>query len=271
MSRLLFSLTLASYGIATLMYLVWLLRSSEGTGAIARRILIAGCILHQLAILHRYVAYGHFQITNMHDALSFCGLAIVSIYLVVENRYKVTALGSFVTPVAFLMMLGSSALAQDLAPLDPTLQNIWIYIHTMLAFGSYALFTVSGGVAVMYLLLSHLLKTKYLGQIVQKLPSLEKLDDIGQRCLNLGFPMLTITLIIGSLVATQRWGSYWSWEPKQVWSLVIWSVYALLLNGRLVLGWRGKRAALLSLIGILLLMFGFVGINLWFPGLHNFN
>lgn len=271
MSRILFYLTLASYGIATLMYLIWLLRTSEGTGSIARKVLIAGCIMHQLAILHRYVNYGHFQITNMHDALSFCGLAIVCIYLVFENRYKVTALGSFVTPVVFLMMLGSSALATDLGPLDPGLQNSWIYIHTMLAFGSYALFTISGGAAVIYLLLSHLLKTKHLGQIVEKLPSLEKLDDIGQRCLNTGFPMLTITLIIGSLVATQRWGSYWSWDPKQIWSLLIWSVYALLLNGRLILGWRGKRAALLSLIGIFLLMFGFIVINLWFPGLHSFN
>lgn len=271
MAQILFYITLALYGAATIMYLTWLLRTTEGTGSIARKTLFAGFVIHQLSIVHRYVASGHFQITNMHGALSFCGMAIVGIYLFVEHRYNIVSLGSFITPIAFLMMLGSSALVAELPPLDPGLQNSWVYVHTFLAFASYALFTISGGAAVMYLLLSHLLKAKHLGQIFLKLPSLEKLDEIGRRCLNFGFPMLTLAIVIGSLVATKKWGSFWSWEPKQIWSLIIWLVYAALLHGRLALGWRGKRAALLSLVGIMLLLFGFIGINAWFPGLHHFN
>lgn len=271
MANLLFYITLTLYGTATMMYLSWLLRTKASTASIARKILITGFVTHILSIMHRFVAVNHLQITNMHDALSFFGLALVGIYLAVDHRYKVASLGSFVTPVAFITMMGSSALPAELPPLDPLLHNIWIYAHTMLAFASYALFTISSSAAVIYLLLSHLLKKKYPGQIFLKLPSLEKLDDIGRRCLNFGFPLLTIAIIIGSLVATKRWGSYWIWDPKQVWSLITWLVYAALLHGRVALGWSGKRAALLSLFGITLLLFGFVGINLWFPGLHAFN
>lgn len=270
MAKILFDITLTLYGAATLMYLYWLLRTTSATGNIARKVLLSGFIVHILAILHRFSTANHLQITNMHDSLSFFGLALVSIYLVVEHRYKVTSLGSFVTPVAFLAMLGSSALATELHPLDPVLQNAWVYSHTMLAFSSYALFTISGGTAVMYLIQSHLLKTKYPGQLFQKLPSLEKLDDISHRCLNFGFTMLTVAIITGALVATSTWGSYWSWDPKQTWSLITWLAYAALLHGRLALGWRGKRAALLSLVGIILLLFSFIGVNLWFSGLHSF-
>jgi cytochrome c-type biogenesis protein CcsB len=270
MAKILFYITLVLYGFATLMYLFWLMRTTIVTGNIARNVLLSGFLVHVLALLHRFVSVNHLPIANMHDSLSFFGVALVGIYLAVEHRYKITSLGSFVTPVAFLTMLGSSTFANELKPLDPLMQNAWIYSHTILAFVSYALFTISGGTAAMYLIQSHLLKTKYQGHIFQKLPSLEKLDDISYRCLNIGFPMLTVAIITGAMVATKVWGSYWSWDPKQTCSLITWLVYAVLLHGRLAVGWRGKRAALFSLAGIILLLFSFVGVNLWFPGLHAF-
>lgn len=266
-----FYLTLFCYGAALLLYLVWLLHTTEAVGGLARKTLIGAFVMHQGLLVCRYIVYGHFRITSMHDALSVCSLVIIAAYLVFERRYQVTALGSLVTPLVFLMMLGSGVLVPELLPIDPNLQNLWVYSHTLLAFVSYGLFIISGGTAILYLLLSRLLKNKSPGQFSKKLPSLERLDGIGRRCLNIGFPFLTIALVTGSFMAAKQWGSLWSWEPKQVWSLIIWLIYGALLHGRLILGWQGRRAAFLSIIGMVLLMFGFVVINLWFPGLHTFN
>lgn len=271
MTQISFYLTLALYGAATMLYMACLLRSTPCMGAVARKVLIAGFFAHLLATLHRFIAAGHLPITNMHESLSFFGLALVGIYLAFELRYQVSTLGSFITPVVLLMMLGSSAFPDELKPLNPALQSAWIYSHTILAFVSYAMFTVSGGTAAMYLIQSHFLKKKHLGTLFQRLPSLDKLDEIGYRCLTFGFPMLTIAIITGAIWAAQAWGSYWSWDPKETWSLITWFIYAALLHGRLTTGWRGKRAAILSLAGFLIMLFTFIGVNLWIPGLHAYN
>ena len=90
------------------------------------------------------------------------------------------------------------------------------------------------------------------------------------RCLALGFPLLTLGIISGSVWAEYAWGSYWNWDPKQTWSLITWLVYAALLHGRLTLGWRGRRAAILSILGFSIMLFTFVGVNLILKGAHNF-
>jgi len=137
-----------------------------------------------------------------------------------------------------------------------------------MAFVSYATFTISFGAALMYLIQQHFLKKKKLGALFQRLPALETLDDINYRCLTIGFPLLTIAIITGAIWAEKAWGTYWSWDPKETWSLITWFIYAALLHGRMTIGWRGKRAALLSVAGFLIMLFTFIGVNLWLPGLH---
>ena len=271
MIQISFYLTLALYGVATLLYLGCLLPKAPCLAAIARKVLIAGFLAHCLSTIHRYIAAGHLPITNMHESLSFFALSIVAAYLYFEFRFRVTTLGSFVIPLALLVMIGSSRFSSGLYPLNPALQSVWIYSHTVLAFGAYAFFTIAGGVAGMYLIQSHFLKKKQLGALFQKLPSLDTLDEIGYRCLSFGFPMLTLGIITGAIWAAQAWGSYWSWDPKETWSLITWFVYAALLHGRLTTGWRGRRAAWLTVAGFLIMLFTFIGVNLWMPGLHSYN
>ncbi len=271
MIQISFYLTLALYGVATLLYLGCLLPKAPCLAAIARKVLIAGFLAHCLSTIHRYIAAGHLPITNMHESLSFFALSIVAAYLYFEFRFRVTTLGSFVIPLALLVMIGSSRFSSGLYPLNPALQSVWIYSHTVLAFGAYAFFTIAGGVAGMYLIQSHFLKKKQLGTLFQKLPSLDTLDEIGYRCLSFGFPMLTLGIITGAIWAAQAWGSYWSWDPKETWSLITWFVYAALLHGRLTTGWRGRRAAWLTVAGFLIMLFTFIGVNLWMPGLHSYN
>jgi cytochrome c-type biogenesis protein CcsB len=137
-----------------------------------------------------------------------------------------------------------------------------------MAFISYATFTISFGAALMYLIQQHFLKKKKLGSLFQRLPALETLDEINYRCLTIGFPLLTVAIITGAIWAESAWGTYWSWDPKETWSLITWFIYAALLHGRMTIGWRGKRAALLSIAGFLIMLFTFIGVNLWLPGLH---
>jgi len=271
MIKITFTLTLVLYSIAALLYLARLMRNDFPLSNTAHKVLVVGFAAHCLAIIHRFIALGYLPITNMHESLSFFGLSVVGIYLIFEHRFKVAALGSFVVPLALLSTIAAGMLPSELRPLNPALQSAWIYSHTLLAFASYAFFSISGCVAVIYLIQSHFLKKKHLGSLFQRLPALDMLDEIGYRCLAFGFPLLTVAIITGAIWASQAWGSYWSWDPKETWSLITWFVYAALLHGRLTTGWRGRRAAWLTIAGFLIMLFTFIGVNLWLPGLHSYN
>ena len=161
-----------------------------------------------------------------------------------------------------MLMVTSSIYPSTVPLLPPALKSRWLFIHSTLAFISYAMFAVAFGAAIMYLIQQHFLKKKRLGPLYQKLPSLDVLDEINYRCMTFGFPLLTIAIITGAIWAETAWGTYWSWDPKETWSLITWFIYAALLHGRLTTGWRGRRAAVLSIIGFFVLLFTFLGVNL---------
>jgi cytochrome c-type biogenesis protein CcsB len=143
-------------------------------------------------------------------------------------------------------------------------------IHTILAFLGYAAFAVACGIGIMYLLQEHYLKSKHLGGLFHRMPSLQVLDEINYKLITLGFPLLTLAIITGALWAESAWGAYWRWDPKEVWSLLTWFIYALVLHVRLTVGWRGKKAAILSIIGFSAVLFTFFGVNLLLKSLHSF-
>jgi len=254
MTHLFFSLTLGLYGCATAAYLACLLRTSPALTRWATRLLATGFVAHFLSTVHLASKARHLPLTNMQESLSFFSLMIIGAFLVFERRYKVTTLGSFVTPVALVMLGISSAMHGEVRQLPPILQSNWFWIHALLAFISYAAFTIAFGVAVIYLIQRRFLKTRHFGALFQKLPPLETLDDISYRCFAIGFPLLTVAIISGAIWSEKAMGSYWVWDPKQTWSLVTWFIYAALLHGRLTIGWRGKRAAVLSIIGFAVLL-----------------
>jgi cytochrome c-type biogenesis protein CcsB len=122
----------------------------------------------------------------------------------------------------------------------------------------------------MYLIQEHHVKSKHLGGLFERLPSLQTLDELNYRLITMGFPLLTLAILTGSLWAESAWGSFWRWDPREVWSLVSWFIYAIILHARLVAGWRGKRAAILSIAGFLTILIAFFGIKLLHKGLHVF-
>ena len=271
MEVILFELALTFYFAATIVCVLELFKGSQATSRIMYWLVIAGFILHTSNIIARFVISGHIPIANLHEASSFFAWCIVFLFLFLEYRYKVGLLGSFIMPIVFVLMLSSSMLPRKIIiELDPVLKSYWLGIHTVLAFMGDAAFAMAFGVGIMYLVQEHYLKSKHLGGLFQRLPSLQILDEINYKLISLGFPLLTLAIITGALWAESAWGSYWRWDPKEVWSLITWLIYALVLHVRLTAGWRGKRAAILSIIGFCAVLFTFFGVNLLLKGLHSF-
>lgn len=261
MTHLFFLLTVILYGCATAAYLACLLRTSPLLTRWAGLILAVGFTAHLLSTIHLAVRMKYLPLTNMQESLSFFSLAIVGSFIFFERKYKVTTLGSFVIPVALMMLVASSTLHVEARQLPPILQSNWFWVHALLAFASYACFTIAAGIAVMYLIQRYFLKTKQFGALFQKLPSLETMDEISYRCLSFGFPLLTVAIISGSIWSEKAMGSYWVWDRKQIWSMIIWCIYAALLHGRITIGWRGKRAAILSILGFIVVLFTFFAMK----------
>jgi cytochrome c-type biogenesis protein CcsB len=140
----------------------------------------------------------------------------------------------------------------------------------VLAFIGDAAFAMAFGIGLMYLVQEHYVKSRHLGGLFQRLPSLQILDEINYRLITIGFPFLTLAIITGAIWAESAWGSYWRWDPKEVWSLITWFIYAGVLHLRLTAGWRGRKAAILSIIGFAAVLFTFFGVNFILQSKHTF-
>ncbi len=270
MGTLLFEFALTCYFAATIIGIVDIVRNHKEASKLIVWITASGFFLHSVAIAYRYFAAGHVPITNMHESASFFAWCIALLYLMLHFRYQINMLSSFILPLIFLMMLAASLLPRQIKPLSPVLQSSWLLIHTVFAFLGYAAFTVAFGVGIMYLLQEHYLKRRKLGGLFQRLPNIQVLDDINYRMISLGFPLLTLAIITGALWAEDAWGQYWRWDPKETWSLITWFVYATVLHIRLVVGWRGRRAAMLSILGFVAVLFTFFGVNFLLKSVHSF-
>jgi len=270
MGTILFELSLIFYFAATIVSIIELFKDKKIISQVMLILVGAGFALHTANIIYRYVVAGHIPITNFHESTSFFSWSIVLIFFILQFRYKVSILCSFIMPVVFVLMLSSSMLSQEIKPLSPVLQSYWLAIHTVVAFLGNAAFALAFGIGTMYLVQEHYVKSKHLGGIFGRLPSLQTLDALNYKLISLGFPLLTLAIITGALWAESAWGSFWRWDPREVWSLTTWFIYAIILHARLVAGWRGKRAAILSILGFLIILTSFLGIKLLRKGLHVF-
>ncbi|HMK44456.1 MAG TPA: c-type cytochrome biogenesis protein CcsB [Dissulfurispiraceae bacterium] len=270
MGTLLFEFALTCYFAAAIIAIGDLVRGHKETSRLTIWVTLGGFVLHTAAIIFRYSTAGHLPIASMHEAASFFAWCITLIYLLLHIRYRIGILGSFIIPIIFLMMLSASFLPRQIKPLTPVLQSSWLLIHTFLAFLGNAAFAVAFGVGIMYLIQEHYLKSKRLSGLFQRLPSVQVLDDINYRMITVGFPLLSLAIITGALWAENAWGSYWRWDPKETWSLMTWLIYAMILHIRIMRGWRGRRAALLSILGFLAVLFTFFGVNFLLKSVHTF-
>ena len=178
--------------------------------------------------------------------------------------------GTFIMPLVFASSLSALAFPSELSTLDPALKSSWLLIHTMFCFISYAGFLQTFGLGVMYILQERQLKRKNPNRIYYRLPSLQILDKVGYNMLRFGFVFLTLGIVTGFFWAKDAWEPHWSKDPKVVWSIITWLIYAAVLHARAISGWRGRKAAYISILGFVSLLFTFFGVRFLLGGLHDF-
>jgi len=272
---ILFNLTTALFGVASVLYLVALYAGNERISYYGSWVCILTAFVSTAALGVRwYESYqmgiGRIPVTNLYESLAFFAWSINLSYLVVEKKYGSRIFGVFIIPIAFFTMLFAVTNDSTIRPLVPALQSYWLHAHVITCFVGYAAFAVSAGAAVMYLLKSRYEQAGGLRGVAERMPPSRVLDDLVYRAIICGFPFLTAGIITGAAWANYAWGTYWSWDPKETWSLIVWIVYAVYLHARITRGWHGKRAAILSIVGFVATLFCYLGVNLLLSGLHSY-
>lgn len=270
MDLLFFKLAIAVYLISTLSYMASLLVKKVLIARGATWILVTAFVLHTAFYLSQMLLTQFLFVKNLPEALSFFAWTLCGIYLILQLKTKTRVLGALVSPVAFLLMIGASARIEDPVFMPEMLKGGLVTLHVMLSIAGEALFALASCAGAMYLIQNRLIKRKSISGLSRILPSLKELDHINQLCLLWGFPLLTLGVVAGSIWARTVWGSHWQWDPKQVWTLAAWLLYALLLHQRLAIGWKGHRIALFSVLTFLTLLAGFILEKMFFSTLHNF-
>ena len=267
------------YLLCTVLYFNYLAFRSKRLGKVAGGLSWITLGIHTAAILWRWVesyqlGIGHAPLSNMYESLVFFSWCIAFLYLLWEQKLQSRVLGAFAMPFAFLFIAYASlspGVSARIDPLMPALQSNWLHAHVITCFLSYSSFALSCAVSVMYLLkLRKKEKGQKEGGLMALFPSLDALDTLVYKTIVVGFPLLTIGIVTGAAWANYAWGSYWSWDPKETWSLITWFVYAIFLHARFAREWRGKRTAALSIIGFLAVIFTYFGVNYVLSGLHSY-
>jgi cytochrome c-type biogenesis protein CcsB len=225
--------------------------------------------LHGAEIVTRGMAADRVPWGNMYEFVSAITFAAVTVYLVMLWRYKISWLGPFLM-VAVVISLGIATiwLYNDPGPLRPALHSYWIAIHVTAAVTATGTFTVAGVATILYLV--KLWVPAKAGGVLDRVPRPAVLDQVAHRTIMFAFPIWTFAIIAGAIWADSAWGRYWGWDPKETWSFITWVGYAGYLHARATAGWRGRKAALVSLIAFACLLFNFFGINYLVSGLHSY-
>ncbi|MGD2096018.1 MAG: c-type cytochrome biogenesis protein CcsB [Desulfobacterales bacterium] len=231
-------------------------------------LLLIGFLFHTLTIVYGFMRGGHLPVSNMHETLSFAGWTIAGVFLGITLKFNLKILGIFAAPILTVTMIAASQFPNEPAAATKIFKSFWLISHVTVIFIGEAAFALACGLGILYLLQENEIKTKKHRFFFKRLPSLEMMDTIGYVCIVVGFAMLTLGLITGFVYAKSVWGRFWSWDPKEVWAGITWLFYAVLLHGRLTVGWRGRRSAIMAIIGFGVLIFTFLGVNLFMEGHH---
>ena len=265
--NILFYAVICLYFLAMIGYFLFIGLKKERLAKAAAIVQTVGLLLHTAALICRGIGAGRLPMTNQYEfATSFAwGLCLVS--LVFIAKFKFPVIGAFAAPVILLLIGYAAMQSKEVKDLMPSLRSSWLGFHVSTAIIAYGSFGVSFVLGIIFLLRE---KMKDKGFWDQHVPSREKLDLISYRSVCLGLLFLTFTIISGAIWAEQAWGSYWSWDPKETWSLVTWLIYAVYLHLRIRRGWKGKTAAVFAVVGFICVMFTYVGVNTFLPGIHSY-
>jgi cytochrome c-type biogenesis protein CcsB len=263
----LFTIVMLLYFAAMIFYFLFIAFKKDSLAKLALILQCIGFVLHTAALVCRGIGAGRLPLTNQYEfATSFAwGLCLVCLIFVLRFRFPV--LGAFASPVIFLIIGYAAMQSKDVHELMPALRSNWLGFHVSTAIIAYGSFGVSFVLSLIFLLRD---KMKAQGFLDQHIPQKEKLDIISYRSVSLGLLFLTFTIITGAIWAERAWGSYWSWDPKETWSLITWIIYAVYLHLRIRRGWQAKSAAIFAAVGFICVLFTYIGVNTFLPGIHSY-
>lgn len=240
-----------------------------GNIAMALTWLATGLLLVGLVL--RGVWAGRVPWGNMYEFSLAWTLGILAVFLVVSTRRDIRWLG---LPVVFLSLLSLglavTVLYTEAAQLVPALKSWWLVIHVASAIICGGAFTVAAAISVLYLWRDRAERKGKVTGLVASLPDASRLDTLSYRILAFAFPLWTFAVISGAIWAENAWGRYWGWDPKETWAFITWVIYAGYLHARSTAGWRGRRAAYISLIGFVSFLINYFGVNIFVNSLHSY-
>jgi cytochrome c-type biogenesis protein CcsB len=261
--------------LATASYWLGLLARSEFAEKTGSALTWAAVLMGATGMLVRwYESYligtdiGHIPISNLYEVFVLFSLITALLYLHYERRYATRKLGAFVlvvisAAVGFTLWYTFSRGAHEIQPLVPALQSYWMKIHVPANFIGYGSFSLAAMIGVAWLLAER-------GILASRLPSLAMMEDVMYKAIAIGFAFFTVATILGALWAAEAWGTYWQWDPKETWALIVWLNYAAWLHLRLTKGLRGAVLAWWAVVGLLVTVFAFLGVNMFLSGLHSY-
>jgi cytochrome c-type biogenesis protein CcsB len=259
----LFWLIVIFYSLSFICYLGYLFAPESSSGRWAKGLLSTGALFHTLLILFRTIEGQRPPFQTLYESLSWFAWSSIATYLFISRRWKEVHLpGIWVTGISLAScMYALISRGPEITPLSPALQSQWFIWHVILAFMSYAVFVVSFADEVTYLIINPCLKKGIATKYGLSLDNIGRFHETAYRLVLFGFPLLTFGIVSGAAWADQAWGRFWSWDPKETWSLITWSVFALYLHAKIMPGWRGKPASIFNILGFVCMIMTFVGVS----------
>lgn len=199
----------------------------------------------------------------MFESLTLFAWTIVVVYLALQRHWKLPVLAAGTSLLALVTLAYASTFETKIQPLMPALRSNWLTVHVITCFLGYGATALAFLCSVGYLISSYSRRTR-------GAETLEALEMATDKSISFGFLFLTIGIITGAVWANSAWGTYWSWDPKETWSLITWFIYAIYLHCRFMRGWRGRTAAWISAIGFVSVLFTYFGVNYVLSGLHSY-
>ncbi|HEY0261350.1 MAG TPA: c-type cytochrome biogenesis protein CcsB [Lacisediminihabitans sp.] len=248
-------------------------RRSSRFERVAYALTILGWILHVGGTVLRGVAAGRVPWANMFEFSLTASAIIVGVFVFVQFWQNLKFLGAYITGFCLIVLgFGTVGFYVDVVPLPPALQSYWLIIHVFVATLGTAFFAIGAGLSIVQLIQTRREAKKFPGlAFLDTIPNAEKLENLAYRVIVVGFVFWTFTLMAGAIWAEHAWGRYWGWDTKEVWTFIIWTIFAGYIHARATRGWRGSRSAWLAIVGFGAVMFNFTIVNLFFKGLHTYS
>lgn len=267
LENILFYISLFGYLVSMVLFILLFVNKTEKWGLRGKNVLTIAFIAHTFALGVRWVNAGRIPLSNQYEFATAFAWGIALCYLMFERKYKLLAMGTFVTPILFLIIGYAAMRDRTVRPLMPALDSKWLAVHVSLAILSYGAFAVAAGISAMYLYRDKLDNDKF---FAKNLADKDQLDLIAYRIIAFGYIFLSLVMITGAIWAESAWGRYWAWDPKETWSFITWIIYSIYLHLRRSRGWEGKRAAIFAIIGFICIIFTYIGVNTLLPSLHSY-